>query len=373
MISPVYDFPEPEPFAGNKLWNPYENMDFTQWKKGNFQIQSLAWGGITDGRKNPTDTIIALYDALGYDIIGISDYMKINRYNEGQPGYIPIYEHGINYKKTHQVNIGSDKVTWLVFPFLQTKHHKQFMINVLRPHTDVLALAHPDFHLEGYTKNDLKYLTNYDLIEALNHQKNSLEHWDAALSAGHPVYILGNDDAHDITNPFLVGVVSTYINSPTTERKDITEAMKNGVSYGYEPYTPNIETYEYKTRRTAYIPQLLYVGLLGDTLTVMTDQPAKEIRFIGQNSDTLKTVDTWMVGRYVIKDSDTYVRTEIDFGFLNIMYLNPIIRYSGEKPLKKKAKTNWFKTIFFRGVYIIAFVLLMLFFYRRWISNKIVK
>jgi hypothetical protein len=370
IISPVYDFPEPEPFSGDKIWNPYEGMVFDQWKKGNFQIQSLAWGGITDGRKNPTDTIIGIYNALNYDIIGISDYMKINRYNEGKEGYIPIYEHGINYKKTHQVNIGTDKVIWLDFPFVQTLSHKQFIINVLRKHTDVLALAHPAFHFEGYSKNDLKYLTNYDLIEALNHQVYSLEHWDAALSAGNAKYILANDDAHDITNPYLVGVVSTYINAPGTSREEITEAMKAGKTYGFIPRTPTVETYEHKIRREKFLPVLLYAGLIGDTLTVMVDYAAQEIRFIGQDSDTLKTIENWMVGKYRIKESDPYVRVEIAFRSKETIYLNPFIRYSGEKPETRMASVNYFKTIAYRGSYTLVFVLLLIYLTKRWKKDK---
>ena len=147
LISPVYNFPEPKPFSGDKIWNPYADIDSTKWQKGNFQIQSLAWGGITDGNNNPTDSIYALYKKLGYDVIGISDYMKINDYYKNHSGYIPIYEHGYNLRKTHQVSIGAKEVYWLDFPFLQTTSQKQFIINQLRPKTELLSIVHPNFRL----------------------------------------------------------------------------------------------------------------------------------------------------------------------------------------------------------------------------------
>jgi len=38
LISPVYKFPDPKPFSGKELFNPYEGIDSNYWRKGNFQI-----------------------------------------------------------------------------------------------------------------------------------------------------------------------------------------------------------------------------------------------------------------------------------------------------------------------------------------------
>ena len=53
LLAPVYKFSGPVPFSGNKLYNPYKNIDSTYWKKYNFQVQSKAWLGLTNGRKIP--------------------------------------------------------------------------------------------------------------------------------------------------------------------------------------------------------------------------------------------------------------------------------------------------------------------------------
>ncbi|MBI4649511.1 MAG: hypothetical protein HY738_23655, partial [Bacteroidia bacterium] len=200
IFCPVYDFPAPSPFSGDNLWNPYQNMDSTLWWKANFQVQSDAWAGITSGRENPSQKIYELYKYLEYDIITISDYMKINDYGKNAPPYIPVYEHGYNLFKVHQVCIGANKVCWFDYPLFQTKHNKQFIINLLRDN-DLVALAHPAFVPYSYSTNDMKYLCNYDCIEAMNHLKYSFSHWDSALSAGHPVFLLSDDDEHDISNP----------------------------------------------------------------------------------------------------------------------------------------------------------------------------
>ncbi len=368
LISPIYNFPEPKPFRGNKIWNPYQNTDSSQWRKGNFQIQSLAWGGYTDGSNNPTDSIYNLYKRLHYQVIGISDYMKINNYHNSDSAYIPIYEHGYNFRKTHQVSIGAKSVFWLDFPFYQTTSQKQFIINQLRPRTKLLSIVHPDFSLEGYSHNDLKYLVNYDLLEALNHQRYSLSHWDAALSNGHAKYILADDDAHDINNPYLVGVVATYINSPSLNSKAIIEAMLSGKTYGFTPYTPDNDNYQKKALRTLHFPMLSYARLSGDTFKVKVSAKAKKIDFIGQNGTIKKTINNTSQAAYVFKPSDTYIRTEVDFGRDEKIYLNPVFRYQGDNPLQeKKASVNWWKSIL---SYIFFWSVLIFFLLRLWSKPK---
>jgi hypothetical protein len=346
LISPVYNFPEPKPFSGDKIWNPYADIDSTKWQKGNFQIQSLAWGGITDGNNNPTDSIYALYEKLGYDVIGISDYMKINDYYKNHSGYIPIYEHGYNLRKTHQVSIGAKEVYWLDFPFLQTTSQKQFIINQLRPKTELLSIVHPNFSLEGYSHNDLKYLVNYDLLEALNHQQFSLSHWDATLSNGHAKYILANDDAHDIQDHFLVGVVATFINAPSNNKNDIISSLLKGKSYGFEPYTPDDETYDKKAERAKHFPYLHSAKLDGNKYSVEVSKMANKIEFIGQDGVILKTVEQSKTASYDFREEDTYIRVEASFYANERMFLNPIFRYSGDNPLaEEKATINWWKSI----------------------------
>lgn len=346
LISPIYNFPEPKPFHGDKIWNPYQNIDTNNWHKGNFQIQALAWGGFTDGSNNPTDSIYALYKKLGYDVIGISDYMKINTYQSDSEAYIPIYEHGYNFRKTHQVSIGAEKVFWLDFPFYQTTSQKQFIINQLRGNTKLLSIVHPDFSLEGYSHNDLKYLVNYDLLEALNHQRFSLSHWDAALSNGHAKYILADDDAHDIKNPYLVGVVATFINSNSVHQDDVINALLAGKTYGYVPYTPDNDNYDKKAERAKHFPMLKSAILQANLFTVKVSRKALKFDFIGQDGVIKKSVTNVDSCTYIFKKTDTYIRTEIDFGRGEKIYLNPVFRYSTKNPLHEgRASVNWWKSI----------------------------
>ncbi|MBN2747691.1 MAG: hypothetical protein JXR34_13270 [Bacteroidales bacterium] len=367
IISPTYDFPEPNPFRGEKIWNPYQDMTPENWRRCNFQVQSRAWAGVTDGRNNTFDKVWTTYHELGYDIIGISDYQKINTLAKDSTGFIPIYEHGYNIRKTHQVNIGADKVLWLDFMFYQTTSHKQFIINLLRQHTKVLALAHPAFSLEGYSHEDAAKLTNYDLFEALNMQIYSLSHWDAALSAGHISYILANDDVHDIDDPFWYGRVMTVVNAKDISAEDIYTSLLSGNSYGFSPYTPDFDTQEKKIKRFKNLPMLQKVSVEGERLTIVADSGVAEIRFIGQGGKIRKTVKNATLAYYDFTEEDSYIRTEIDYDRDEVMFLNPVFRYSGEAPKRPEiAKINWVKTILFNLLAFSIFSLLMILIFRRW-------
>jgi len=368
-ISPVYNFPEPKVFSGDKIYNPYKNIEFKRknWLKGNFQVQSRAWGGITDGEQNTNDKVLARYQDLKYDIIGISDYQKINYSNKDDSLFIPIYEHGYNVKKTHQVLIGSNKVLWFEYPLYQTLDNKQFILDLLRDDNKIIALAHPQFSLVGYSTEDVKYLTNYDLLEALNHQRFSFPQWDSALSAGKISYILADDDTHDIDNPYLVGRLGTMIYCENPSADNVIKVLKQGKTYGYSVYTPNNDTFEGKMKRLKDFHYLHYLKLENDTIKIKVDETPKKIVFIGQGGEIKKTVKNSSETSYKFKENDTYIRTEVYYraNDEDAMFLNPVFRYSGEKPVKEIAIINWTKTILYRGLAILVIFTIMFFIIKR--------
>jgi hypothetical protein len=353
----VYTFPKPARFAGDKIYNPYEDCNPADWKKANFQVQSRVWFGITNGRKNTSERIYEIYRMLGYNVIGISDYMKINRYGQGKEGFVPEYEHGYNIRKTHQVCIGSEKVLSMDFPILQNLNQKQLILNRLRKKNKLVYLAHPLFG-PGYSLADMRFLTNYDGVEVLNSQRVSFQHWDAALSAGHYVTILGDDDAHDLTNPDEVGRKCTIINSKTTQTEDIIAALKKGNSFGADiSWTPK-ETYEQKKEKHESLPVLKSVKVVDDELFVETDKPAT-FRFIGQDGMIRKTVKDILSADYRILPDDTYVRTELTFRDGTTYYLNPVVRYTGSFPINSaEATIDKTLTFLFRTIYLILLIVI---------------
>ena len=365
ITSPVYKFRENPPFSGNKIYNPYSGMDGKHWEKANFQVQSYAWKGITSGRGNTNEKIHALYKSLGYDIIATSDYQKINRYKENEPSYIPVYEHGYGIKKNHQVLIGSKKVLWADFPFFQTLSNKQHILDLLRNDNELVIIAHPKLR-HGYAPDDMKYLGNYDGIEVLNNYRFSLEHWDAALSSGNYITIIGDDDAHHISNPDEIGHNCTFINSPTSNRGDILNALKRGNSFGAWIYRPDGESFEVKIKKSKDLPAIRNIGLKGnDTIIVTTDRQAKEFRFIGQDGKILKTANGAATAFYVFKAHDSYVRTEIEFPDKTTYYLNAFCRMDGDSPNKNGSpKIDIYKTWLLRILGFASLLFIAFNFYR---------
>jgi len=331
ITCPVYNFKSGKKFTGDKIYNPYKDIISGDWRKANFQVQSHAWGGITSGSHNTNKQIFKTYKSLNYDIIATSDYQKINRYKETEPFYIPVYEHGYGIHKNHHVLVGAKSVLWRDYPIFQTLSNKQHILNLLRKDNDLIYIAHPMLR-NGYAASDMKYLTNYDGIEVLNNYRFSIAHWDTALSNGNYVTILGDDDAHNIFNPDEIGHHCTFINSPTTNRKDIIAALKKGRSFGARIYRPLGESFKDKIKRITTLPVVKAVTFRDDTIIIKTDSVAKEIRFVGQDAIVKKTAENTNYATYNFKSDDTYIRIEIEFPDQSSYYLNPICRYSGDAP-----------------------------------------
>jgi len=346
--SEVYNFAEAEKFEGNRWFNPYENMDSSAWYKANFQIQSYAWKGITDGEQNTNEIIDSTYSFLGYDIIATSDYMKINEYGKEKSSYLKVYEHGYNILKRHHVIIGAKKVNWMDFMFFQNIHHKQKVINTIRPHSELIFMAHPD--LSGsFDVEDFNQLTNYDGIEAHSIFGDAVDCWDRALSTGHYVTIQCNDDSHDIFNPNLTGNYCTFINARELNRNEILKALGKGNAFGVRLFREQNESFDIKKTRHKELAQLLNVEVLNDSLIVELDKPAKEIRFVGQDGIIKKELMNQSSVSYHLKNEDTYIRTEFEFADSTLYFLNPIARTIDARPMAVEiSSVNWVRTWLFR-------------------------
>jgi len=376
FLAPVYHFPNPKPFSGDKIYNPYDGMDSTQWRKVNFHFHVHAWAGLTNGRNNTVAEFWKTYKMLGYDVPCISDYQRINVFNKDSSFYIPAYEHGFGVRKKHQLLIGAKKVLWLDYSIYQNLNQKQHILNLLHDQNELVAIAHPDWE-GGYSLRDMKYLSNYDLIEVLDNNWRSVPQWDAALSSGHPVFIVGDDDAHNIQDPYQIGRCCTFINSPLLRSADLLKALKQGKAFGADIYMSNGENFAQKAERAHEIPVLTAVELRSDTLRITTNKIAKQVTFIGQNGKPKKIVQNILTAWYKIRPEDTYIRTEVifpnRFGYKGtVFYLNPVFRYNGVQPVNSlQAKTDIPQTWILRLLSIPSLIILILLvFYKRHLKKK---
>ena len=357
---PTYSFKEPKPFSGEYLYNPYQDMNPDQWKKYHFHCHSRKYFGLTNGRKSTEDAIDSVYQALGHDHYGISDYMHINPHGADRKDYIPAYEHGYGLiRKTHQICIGAEKVYWPDFPFMQNLNMKQHTINKLGEHCRFVMPAHASF-TKGYKVNDMKYLSNYRLIEVVNPYGNAIEHWDKALSHGHRVYALGDDDTHNITDVREVCHNLTMVNTPDLNPEHVYEALDKGLCYAveFDNWYHHPMTLAEKSEQARKLPHLTRAELVGDTLFIETsNDKMQEVTFIGQDGKVLKTEEEVATAWYVIQPEDHYVRTQINLNGLQHFYLNPVTRHPTSIVVDRRLDSvNYAQTILYWLVYVVAFV-----------------
>lgn len=362
LWSPKFAFPEPVPFQGQVWHNPYEGLSPNQWKLANFQVQSDAWAGVTNGRNNPSDRVFEVYAQLGYDIITVSDYMSINPHRfEDRPHY-PLYEHGYGAFKTHQLCLGARGVHALDYPLFQTRSNKQHILNALRSDCEAVAIAHPSLR-GAYSHRDMALLTGFDLVEAVSRFKMSLSHWDAALSAGKPAFLVSNDDAHDLDNPYDYGRCATVIAVDEPAPEAVWSALKAGQAYGYVPFCPENVNHVNKRAKFAERPHLVSCEIQSDSLLVVEASRAiARVLWIGQASDTLglqafqQPVTTVS---FPLADVQHYVRSELTLDNGDVFYLNPVFRTpSGAMPEPHQAillpVTTWLGRLALLLVFIAA-------------------
>ena len=343
LFVPVYIFDEPVPFHGDYLLNPYQDIDSTYWKCCNFHGHTRQYGGVTNGRNNGNAVYDSMYRLFGYDHVGISDYNKVNGYENGKdPGFIPGYEHGYNVWKTHQVCLGTKKVRRIDYFFYQTLSHKQHMLNKLAEQNRVVAVAHPSFVDGSYNVRDMKYLSNYKILEVLNGFVNSPEHWDMALSNGHLVYLIADDDTHDVLKVNDIALRITYLNAKDNDANQLYDALLSGKAVGVDFDLDRQEKMDHKVERFKRdIPYLNSAKLNGDDFAVSVTKPIRKVQFIGQNGTILKEEnhtkeDTVFNVSYQIQPSDQYVRTVLTFFDGTTMWLNPITRHESPDITKQR-------------------------------------
>lgn len=340
---PIYRFPEPTSFSGYALWNPYTGLSGS-WQRANLHAHGRAWGGLTNGEQSD-EAVAQRYRDLGYDVPGVSDYQHI----AAQHGVatMPLYEHGYNIGKHHQIAIGAHAVEWFDFPFWQALSHEQYVIDRVKRKAELVAIAHPATR-DAYTADDLQRLTGYDLIEIVNGPFAVEDVWDAALSTGHPVWAIANDDTHDLTDARRTAAGWNMIHAPTSSTGDVVTALKSGRSYAV------LRT---GTIGAAHVTLVDQVNVEDDTMTVSVSGAASDFKFIGQNGTVRKTVEDAMAASYTFAHGDTYVRTVITSP-QTVLYLNPVVRYNGTRLPAPVATVDVASTWIFRSSFGLGCLLL---------------
>lgn len=326
LLCPTIQFPITKPFAGTHIYNPYQHIDTNDVSVSNFHSHARAWKGLTNGKGEDRD-IWRRYDSLGYTFHAVSQYFNIDTFNQHAVNYIPVYEHGVNFKKTHQLVIGAKSVHWKDYIFPQTIHNKQHIIDeIAQDPSALIVLNHPEM-LNGYRKEDFEKLYNYDLIEILNPQAQSFSEWDVALSTGHPVFGLADDDVHDVFDNKLLGKFYNIVYTTNASSNNLFHSLKEGDFLMV--WAPEInESLESKKKHIEASKKLLKsVQVLDDSIDVRFSTIIDTIKLIGQHGQLKGVHHVKNQVGYHFSPSDTYIRLEMIMKDGTRLYMNPFFRY----------------------------------------------
>lgn len=345
-ISPIYNWEEPAPFSGDKIYNPYAGSDSGAiYRRATFHTHTKVDKGINECPYYP-DVVYDDYAALGYDIVAFTNHNALTEhpYNERLDLYG--YEHGYNLFKFHNNVFGAHSVQKydILIPFFDS--HKQYKMNLARKHGDFVVFNHPDRTI-GITSRTMERLSGYRLIEGDSGfqerdggEGTYLHLWDEALSAGRYSHNVLSDDNHDSKNPERIARRSTWINTPSAEYFDVKEALLAGDFYSMR--TP-------AGFPADSLPKVVNVGLRGDTLFLTLSRPARSIEAISQNGEVKRSVTGSARVEYVMQKDEPYIRFTARYDDGVVIYTNAFARYSeGESPYRDlNHKVNWPLTIIY--------------------------
>lgn len=307
------------PFAGSKWYNPYEGILDAPLLKANFHAHTRSWGGVTFGA-DTDEEMIGAYATRGYHVPALSNYHRVTPADAYADTlvYVPLYEHGYNVHKVHCLCLGATSVSLLDLPLHFTRHHTQSMIQNLQHRCSLIAFAHPG-RRSAHEPADIAALSGFQLMEVIFPRGVATDYWDSVLSAGRPVWILSNDDTHDMQNQKTFVRWNMIYSTPGTP-DGVLHALKNGNHYGVMSYDQQCED----NRLTRF-------EILHDTLFVALRDTFNRIDLYGQNGKTLHVHSRDHAVAYAITPADTYIRAEVHHDHC-VMYLNPVIRYEGNTP-----------------------------------------
>lgn len=325
FLSSRYSFAEPTPFNGDLIINPYQEKNLSNPDIANFHAHIRAWAGITNGKGRAED-VYRRYDSLGHDYHAVSQYHHIDTFGSHLQNYVPVYEHGFNVLKTHQLVIGAKNIEWKDYILPQTIHNKQDILYKLSRDTgNVIVINHPA-NRNGYTANDLKYLHFYDCIELLNPSVQSIGHWDTLLSSGKKIFAIGNDDIHNVFQDDALGRFGTFIFGDSTARKNIYTSLRSGASAAVWLPHANESLHLKRSRIEEVKKAIKNVSYRDSIFSIRLNQKVKEIVLVTDHGKIKKSeANAFQLSTKIIP-SETYWRFELLFEDGTKIFLNPLYR-----------------------------------------------
>lgn len=356
-----FDFIPSEPFKGEQLFNPYQNVDLSRGFMSNFHAHSDCWGGVLNGY-GTENQVMETYKELGYDIYEVSNY---HRNSSTTISGLHTYEHGWGISKTHQLVIGGNQISWLDFPLFQNIHQKQTIIYKIKDENPdaVIVLAHPSLR-NAYSAEDIASLDGVHCFEAINKLRKSKRLWDEVLTMGKYLPVIGSDDCHDIRKPSDIGRCGTFVFSQNPNSTMVSYALKSGRTFAVEFLEAVDSDHQAKRTEIRKGSPLQSISSSADTIYVRALDRLKSVLIIGDRSDTLVRYHNIKDLSFQLPKAYSYARFEFETSDGRILYSNPIVRGGGDTLMSAQAAiVNPVKTAFYRFsiIFTIAFTWIFIF------------
>ena len=206
----------------------------------------------------------------------------------------------------------------------------------------------------GYSVHDFQYLTNYSCLDVLSPSCISTAMWDAALSAGKPVFTTGNDDEHNIYDSTRVGLMCTWINVAEINKANTLQALKTGKSFGMIVGKQTLLK-EHEGKGFS-LPALEHLAMNGDTMNIKFNKPAAKIIIRGENGRILHIAYATDSVTYTLGKHEPYAREVAVYNDGTKIFLNPVFRYTTQPLQQAAVVVNKMQTLLFRTLGTIVLV-----------------
>jgi hypothetical protein len=319
-VTAIYDFAPIKPFAGNDIFNPYRNLDTSKrWQRASFHNHCRV-EGILNECEYSADTVRERLERFGTNIVTISNH------NEISEGDAPLYEHGYNLLKFHKLVFGAERVIRFdhLLPIFLSQ--RQMQMDLLLATGDIVQFNHP-LRTPLTTLRQMQYLEGYRLMELDSGRSTENGYWDEALSSGHYSFGVANDDLHDPDNTRKIARRCNFIQTKSSDYKDIIEALNSGCYYSMRLPDYGDGDWAIKVERNKSLPAIKNIGVEGTTLFIRLSEAADSIVITsdrGRRQIVAIDADT---ARYDLRAEDSYARFTAYFPEGEVIYTNPFARY----------------------------------------------
>lgn len=325
-FTPIYNFPAPQPFSGEDIYNPYATLDSTTvWRRANFHTHTKVEGILNECDYTPAE-VIAEFEKYGYDIVTFSNHNEITTIGREEECGVRAYEHGYNILKNHNLVYGAEKELRydMLLPIFTSQ--RQFILDLLARDADMVQMNHP-LRTLATTNEHMRLLSGYQFVELDSGRSTENEFWDVALSAGHYVLGMANDDMHYPDRSNRIAVRCNFVAMAEMDYDGLIEALRAGCFYAMRVPDYGRGDWEQKIERNAMLPKVTDIGVRGAEVYISLSECADSIKFTGSEHRTLHLARNSAEASMLLPDEESYVRITAYFPAGEVIYSNPFARY----------------------------------------------